>query len=63
MTYILRIGPWHVGPFTTHIAAQHFAETHGCDDYTLIPVDDPAEAPGRIKRQRMAPLRHPMDRQ
>jgi hypothetical protein len=60
MTYILRIGPWHVGPFTTHISAQHFAETHGCDDYTLIPLDDPAEAPGMIRRQRMAPLVHPM---
>ena len=42
MTYILRIGPWHIGPFSTHISAQHFAETHGCDDYTLIPLDDPA---------------------
>lgn len=60
MTYILRIGPWHVGPFPTHIGAQHFAESHGCDDYTLIPLDDPAEAPGRIHRMRMAPLRHPM---
>lgn len=60
MTYILRIGPWHVGPFPTHISAQHFAESHGCDDYTLIPLDDPAEAPGRIHRMRMAPLRHPM---
>lgn len=43
MTYILRIGPWHIGPFSTHISAQHFAETHGCDDYTMIPLDDPAE--------------------
>lgn len=63
MNYALRIGPWHVGPFTTHIAAQTFAETHGCDDYTLIPLDDPAEAPGRICRQRMAPLKHPMMRE
>ena len=60
MTYILRIGPWHIGPFLTHVAAQHFAETHGCDDYTMIPVDDPAEAPGRIHRLRMAQLKHPM---
>jgi hypothetical protein len=60
MTYILRIGPWHVGPFPTHIAAQHFAETHGCDDFTLVPLDDPAEAPGRIHRLRMAELKHPM---
>ena len=60
MTYILRIGPWHIGPFLTHISAQHFAERHGCDDYTLIPLDDPAEAPARIYRLRMAPLQHPM---
>jgi hypothetical protein len=46
MTYILRIGPWHVGPFDTHQGAQHWAERHGCDDYTMIPLDDPAEAPG-----------------
>jgi hypothetical protein len=63
MQYILRIGPWHVGPFATHRGAQHFAESHGCDDYTLIPLDDPAEAPSRIHRQRMAPLRHPMLRE
>ena len=61
MQYILRIGPWHVGPFTTHIAATTFAETHGSDDYTMIPVDDPAEAPGKIHRLRMAPLKHPME--
>jgi len=60
MNYALRIGPWHVGPFTTHIAATTFAEQHGCDDYTLIPLDDPAEAPARIHRMRMAPLQHPM---
>ena len=28
MTYAIEIGPWHVGPFTTHIAAQHFADEH-----------------------------------
>ena len=39
MTYILRIGPWHIGPFTTHISATTFAEQHGCDDYTLIPLE------------------------
>lgn len=44
MQYILRIGPWHIGPFTTHQAASHFAESHGCDDYIMIPMDDPAEA-------------------
>lgn len=60
MTYLLRIGPWHIGPFTTHQAASHFAESHGCDDYTMIPMDDPAEAPGKIYRLRMAPLEHPM---
>jgi hypothetical protein len=60
MQYILRIGPWHIGPFTTHQAASHFAESHGCDDYTMVPMDDPAEAPGKIYRLRMAPLDHPM---
>ena len=60
VTYILRVGPWHIGPFSTHISAQHFAETHGCDDYTLVPLDHPAEAPIRIHRLRMAPLKHPM---
>jgi hypothetical protein len=59
MQYILRIGPWHIGPFTTHQAASHFAESHGCDDYTMIPMDDPAEAPGKIYRLRMAPLATP----
>ena len=62
MQYALRIGPWHIGPFDTHIAATTFAERHGCDDYTLLPLDDPAEAPGIIHRQRMAPLVHPMKR-
>jgi len=52
MQYILRIGPWHVGPFNTHIAATVFAERHACDDYVLIPVDDPAEAPGIINRKK-----------
>ena len=50
MTYILHTGPWHIGPFPTHIAAQHFAESHGIDDYRMIPLDDPAEAPSRIAR-------------
>ena len=59
MQYILRIGPWHVGPFPTHQGAQHWAERHGCDDYTMIPLDDPAEAPIRIHRLRMAPLATP----
>jgi hypothetical protein len=60
MQYILRIGPWHVGPFDTHQGAQHWAERHGCDDFTMVPLDDPAEAPGKIHRLRMAPLAHPM---
>jgi len=50
MTYILDLGLWHVGPFTTHIAATHWAEVHGCDDYRMIELDDPAEAPGMIRR-------------
>lgn len=44
MTYILELGPWHVGPFPTHVAAQYWAETHGVDDYRMIPLDDPASA-------------------
>jgi len=51
MQYILRIGPWHIGPFETHIAATFFAERHACDDYVLIPVDDPAEAPRIINHK------------
>jgi hypothetical protein len=56
MTYILELGPWHVGPFPTHIAAQYWAETHGVDEYRMIPLDDPAEAPIRIHRMRSAGL-------
>lgn len=52
MTYILNIGPWHVGPFPTHICAQAWAERHGCDDYRMIAMDDPAEAPARLARLR-----------
>lgn len=50
MTYILQAGPWHIGPFATHLSAQHFAENHGLDTYRMIAVDDPAEAPARIAR-------------
>jgi len=48
MTHILQIGPWHVGPFPTHTAAQYWAESHGVDDYRMIELHDPAEAPLRI---------------
>jgi len=44
----------------SHTAASHFAESHGCDDYTMIPMDDPAEAPNKIYRLRMGELVHPM---
>lgn len=50
MQYALKFGPWHIGPFTTHISAQHFAESHGMDDYSLIMLDDPAEAPARLAK-------------
>ena len=50
MTYILDLGPWHVGPFPTHSSAQYWAERHGVDTYRMIAVDDPAEAPARIAR-------------
>ena len=39
-----------VGPFTTHIAATVFAEQNGFDDYSMIELYDPAEAPGLIRR-------------
>ena len=52
MTYILHLGPWHVGPFPTHVAAQYWAEIHGVDDYKMITLDDPAEAPARVARIR-----------
>lgn len=50
MNYAVRVGIWHVGPFTTHTCAQHWAESHGVDDYQLVVLDDPAEAPARIAR-------------
>ena len=50
MTHLLRVGPWHIGPFLTHSAAQHWAEVHGVDDYDLVELDDPAEAPGRLSK-------------
>lgn len=48
MTYALSIGPWLVGPFPTSACAQHWAETHGCDNWELRELDDPCEAPLRI---------------
>ena len=51
MTFILDLGPWHVGPFPTHIAATVFAEQNGFDNYLMIELYDPAEAPGLIHRQ------------
>jgi len=52
MTYTLAIGPRHVGPFPTAAAAQWWAETHGVDDWNLVEVDDPAEAPGVLAAMR-----------
>jgi hypothetical protein len=55
MTYNIAIGawePWHVGPFTTAIAAQHWAEIHGLDTWRLVEVEDPAEAPGLLAAMR-----------
>ena len=52
MTYIVEIGPFHVGPFPTHFAAQYWAESHGVDEYQMIPLDDPDEAPAKIYRYR-----------
>jgi hypothetical protein len=50
MTYALLIDAIQVGPFTTHIAATVFAERNGFDNYSMIELYDPAEAPGLIRR-------------
>ena len=52
MNYALQIDAIQVGPFTTHIAATVFAEQNGFDDYSMIELYDPAEAPGLINRLR-----------
>jgi hypothetical protein len=56
MTYILNLGPWHVGPFQTHACAQHWAESHGVDNFVMAELDDPAEAPARIVRERLGAI-------
>ena len=56
MTYTLAIGTCHVGPFPTATAAQYWAETHGVDDWSLVEVDDPAEAPGLLAAMRPVAL-------
>ena len=50
MNYALQIHDIQVGPFTTHIAATVFAEQNGFDNYTMVELYDPAEAPGLIHR-------------
>lgn len=50
MNYALLIDAIQVGPFTTHIAATVFAEQNGFDNYSMIELYDPAEAPGLIHR-------------
>jgi hypothetical protein len=52
MNYALQIHDIQVGPFTTHIAATVFAEQNGFDNYSMIKLFDPAEAPGVIYRLR-----------
>jgi len=52
MNYALQIHDIQVGPFTTHIAATVFAEQNGFDNYTMVELYDPAEAPGLIYRLR-----------
>jgi hypothetical protein len=57
MTFTLAIGtanPWHVGPFVTAAAAQHWAETNGLNDWRLMEMEDPAEAPGILAAMRVA---------
>ena len=51
MNYALLINAIQVGPFTTHIAATVFAEQNGFDNYSMVELYDPAEAPGLIYRQ------------
>jgi hypothetical protein len=50
MNYALLIDAIQVGPFTTHIAATVFAEQNGFDNYSMVELYDPAEAPGLIRR-------------
>ena len=50
MNYALQIHNMQVGSFTTHIAATVFAEQNGFDNYTMVELYDPAEAPGLIRR-------------
>jgi hypothetical protein len=50
MNYALLIDAIQVGPFTTHIAATVFAEQNGFDNYTMVELYGPAEAPGLIHR-------------
>ena len=50
MNYALQIDSIQVGPFTTHIAATVFAERNGFDNYSMIKLYDPAEAPGLIRK-------------
>jgi hypothetical protein len=50
MTYALLIDAIQVGPFTTHISATVFAEQNGFDNYSMIELYEPAEAPGLISR-------------
>ena len=50
MNYALLIDAIQVGPVTTHIAATVFAEQNGFDDYSMIELYDPAEAPGLFRR-------------
>jgi hypothetical protein len=52
MNYVINMGARHVGPFPTSQCAQYWAEIHGVDDWTLVPVDDPAEAPAELARLR-----------
>jgi hypothetical protein len=58
MTYAIEIGPWLIGPFTTHISAMHWAETQGVDDWRLREMDDPAEAPAILASKRKSRRSH-----
>jgi hypothetical protein len=59
MQYILKVGPCHGRHCDTHMADIWWEEKNGVDSFNNLQLDDPAEAPGKVLRQRMAPLKNP----
>jgi len=52
MTYAIKIGTFHVGPFPNAAHAQHWAERHGFNTWRLVELHDPAEAPGILAEKK-----------